>query len=54
LKEDWVAHLRAAGLEEVDSARQSIEDDHMNIICTGGRKSGKVAWLEPEMAGRKS
>jgi ribose 5-phosphate isomerase B len=73
--------IRAALIEDHFSARQGVEDDHMNIICMGGRavgpfvawdlvqaflgaefsqaprhlrRLGKVASLEPEMAGQRS
>ena len=36
---------RAALIEDHFSARQGVEDDHMNIICMGGRTLGpSVAW----------
>src|SRR5258705_6873334 len=36
---------RAALIEDHFSARQGVEDDHMNIICMGGRTVGpSVAW----------
>jgi len=36
---------RAALIEDHFSARQGVEDDHMNIICVGGRTVGpSVAW----------
>jgi len=42
LNEDLVARRRAAGHF---SAEQGVEDDHMNIICIGGRTVGSgVAW----------
>jgi ribose 5-phosphate isomerase B len=37
--------IRAALVEDHFSARQGVEDDHMNIICLGGRAIGPyVAW----------
>src|SRR6266850_5943334 len=37
--------VRAALIEDHFSARQGVEDDHMNIICMGGRIVGpSVAW----------
>jgi ribose 5-phosphate isomerase B len=37
--------VRAALVHEHYSARQGVEDDHMNIICMGGRTIGPVvAW----------
>ena len=37
--------VRAALVEDHFSARQGVEDDHMNIICLGGRAIGPfVAW----------
>src|SRR5258708_5929469 len=37
--------VRAALIEDTFSARQGVEDDHMNIICMGGRTVGpSVAW----------
>ena len=37
--------VRAALVEDHFSARQGVEDDHMNIICVGGRAIGPfVAW----------
>lgn len=36
---------RAALIVDHFSARQGVEDDHMNIICVGGRTVGpEVAW----------
>ena len=36
---------RAALIEDHFSARQGVEDDHMDIICMGGRTVGpSVAW----------
>ena len=40
-----VAGVRAALIHDHFSARQGVEDDHMNIICLGGRTDGPaVAW----------
>ena len=40
-----IAGVRAALIEDHFSARQGVEDDHMNIICMGGRTVGPaVAW----------
>jgi ribose 5-phosphate isomerase B len=37
--------IRAGLIEHHFSARQGVEDDHMNIICMGGRAVGPlVAW----------
>ena len=37
--------VRAALINDHFSARQGVEDDHMNIICMGGRTVGPaVAW----------
>jgi ribose 5-phosphate isomerase B len=37
--------IRAALVHDHFSARQGVEDDHMNIICMGGRTVGPlVAW----------
>jgi ribose 5-phosphate isomerase B len=37
--------VRAALIEDHFSARQGVEDDHMNIICLGGRTTGpSLAW----------
>ncbi|HEX6716473.1 MAG TPA: RpiB/LacA/LacB family sugar-phosphate isomerase [Pyrinomonadaceae bacterium] len=37
--------VRAALIEDHFSARQGVEDDHMNIICMGGRTVGpSLAW----------
>ena len=37
--------IRAALINDHFSARQGVEDDHMNIICMGGRVMGTmVAW----------
>ena len=40
-----IAGIRAAFIHDSSSARQGVEDDHMNIICLGGRTMGPaVAW----------
>src|SRR5262250_3179281 len=40
-----VRGVRAGLINDHFSARQGVEDDHMNIICLGGRGiSNKVAW----------
>lgn len=40
-----VLGAKAALIEDHFSARQGVEDDHMNIICMGGRSIGRsVAW----------
>ena len=40
-----IAAVRAALIHDHFSARQGVEDDHMNIICMGGRTVGpEVAW----------
>jgi ribose 5-phosphate isomerase B len=40
-----IAGIRAAIIHDQFSARQGVEDDHMNIICMGGRTVGPaVAW----------
>jgi len=37
--------IRAALIHDHVSARQGVEDDHINIICMGGRTVGPaVAW----------
>ena len=37
--------VRAALIPDHFSARQGVEDDHMNILCKGGRTVGpEVAW----------
>src|SRR6266850_7528825 len=37
--------IRAALIHDHFSARQGVEDDHMNILCMGGRTEGPaVAW----------
>ena len=40
-----VKGIRAALIHDHFSARQGVEDDHMNILCMGGRTVGpEVAW----------
>jgi ribose 5-phosphate isomerase B len=40
-----VAGVRAALITDNFSARQGVEDDHINVICMGGRTEGpSVAW----------
>jgi ribose 5-phosphate isomerase B len=40
-----VPGVRAALIHDHFSARQGVEDDHMNIVCMGGRTVGPgVAW----------
>jgi ribose 5-phosphate isomerase B len=40
-----IAGIRAALIHDHFSARQGVEDDHMNILCMGGRTEGvAVAW----------
>jgi ribose 5-phosphate isomerase B len=40
-----VPGIRAALIHDHFSARQGVEDDHMNILCIGGRTVGPaVAW----------
>ena len=40
-----VPGIRAGLVHDHFSARQGVEDDHMNIICMGGRTIGPlVAW----------
>ena len=37
--------VRAALIEDHYSARQGVEDDHLNILCLGGRTEGvELAW----------
>jgi ribose 5-phosphate isomerase B len=38
-----IAGVRAALVHEHFSARQGVEDDHMNILCIGGRIIGPFA-----------
>ena len=40
-----VRGVRAAMIQDHFSARQGVEDDHINVICLGGRTTGiEVAW----------
>ena len=40
-----VPGIRAALIHDHFSARQGVEDDHMNVLCMGGRTVGsEVAW----------
>jgi ribose 5-phosphate isomerase B len=40
-----VKGVRACLIEDHFSAKQGVEDDHMNILCLGGRTVGpEVAW----------
>ena len=40
-----VKGIRAALIHDHFSARQGVEDDHMNVLCIGGRTTGPdVAW----------
>jgi ribose 5-phosphate isomerase B len=40
-----VKGVRAALIHDHFSARQGVEDDHMNLLCMGGRTVGpEVAW----------
>lgn len=40
-----VAGVRAALIADVFSARQGVEDDHMNLVCLGSRVVGEaLAW----------
>jgi ribose 5-phosphate isomerase B len=40
-----ISGVRAALIEDHFSARQGVEDDHMNIMCLGGRVVGtELAW----------
>src|SRR2546426_10968924 len=40
---DKVAGIRAALIHDHFSAKQAVEDDHLNIICMGGRTIGPEA-----------
>src|SRR5262245_6838186 len=49
-----VPGVRASLIHDHFSARQGVEDDHMNILCMGGRTVGPaVAWerVEAYLAG---
>lgn len=40
-----VPGIRAALVDDHFSAKQGVEDDHMNILCLGGRTVGpEIAW----------
>ena len=40
-----VSGVRAGLIQDHFSARQGVEDDHMNVLCLGGRVVGpEVAW----------
>jgi ribose 5-phosphate isomerase B len=40
-----IAGVRASLIHDHFSARQGVEDDHMNVLCLGGRTEGAaVAW----------
>ena len=40
-----VKGIRAALIHDHFSAKQGVEDDHMNVLCMGGRTVGpEVAW----------
>jgi len=40
-----VRGIRAALINDHFSARQGVEDDHINVMCLGGRTIGnEVAW----------
>ena len=52
-----VPGVRAALVEDHFSARQGVEDDHMNVFCLGGRTVGpEAAWdlVETFLAARPS
>ena len=52
-----IAGVRAAVIEDHFSARQGVEDDHLNVLCLGGRTEGEaVAWdlVETFLAARFS
>ena len=52
-----IAGVRAALIEDHFSAGQGVEDDHLNVICLGGRTEGPaVAWdlVETFLAARYS
>ena len=52
-----VSGIRAALIHDHFSARQGVEDDHMNVICMGGRTIGtSAAWdlIEAFLAARFS
>jgi ribose 5-phosphate isomerase B len=40
-----VAGIRAALIHDRFSAQQGVEDDHLNVLCLGGRTTGAaIAW----------
>jgi len=41
-----ISGIRAALIHDHFSARQGVEDDHMNIICMGGRTVGPLIALD--------
>jgi ribose 5-phosphate isomerase B len=41
-----IAGVRAALIHDHFSARQGVEDDHMNVICMGGRTVGPAVALD--------
>lgn len=41
-----VAGVRAALIHDHFSARQGVEDDHMNVLCMGGRTAGPAVARE--------
>ena len=52
-----IAGVRAALIEDHFSAGQGVEDDHLNVLCLGGRTEGSaVAWdlVEAFLAARYS
>jgi ribose 5-phosphate isomerase B len=52
-----IVGVRAALIHDHFSAKQGVEDDHMNILCIGGRTEGpEVAWdlVETFLAARYS
>ena len=52
-----VKGVRACLIHDHFSAKQGVEDDHMNIICMGGRTVGpEVAWdlIQTFLAGQNS
>jgi hypothetical protein len=42
-----VAGVRAALIHDHFSARQGVEDDHMNVLCRGGRTVGPAVRVGP-------
>jgi len=52
-----IVGVRAALIQDHFSARQGVEDDHLNLLCLGGRTEGAaVAWdlVETFLAARYS